>query len=79
MTKRVLTAEQITGEINRRMADCLDVDCHDCLVLTASQATTEDYGGNWKVDGLYGCTRGCIVELSRIVGELRREYDCSDW
>jgi len=79
MAKRTLTAKQIMEEINRRLADSLDMDCRECRILIPRPARGEDYGGNWRVGDMEDCTRGCIVELGRIVGEVRNQYDCSDW
>ena len=81
MAKKLLSAAEIRHEINRRIqaSDAHGEECRECRVPLPRHARHEDYGGNWHIEYAETYSPGCYDVIDRIVRDVRRETDCSDW
>ena len=82
--KKRMTAAKIKDEIDRRIS-CASGEwahCKDCRVTLPREIRRSERQyeiANWVPKYFEHPLRGCDVFVMRIVNQMMREYDCSDW
>ncbi len=88
MAKKLAATATIEGEINQRLATAQSLPplYRHLRISSPRRADPADRGANWHVDNLQTSvgTEGpfpqiVVDEISRIVGEVQKEFDCGDW
>lgn len=89
MAKTFATTEEIKAELDRTIeASPILRGFYSKLCLSMPrQAYPADRGANWHVDNMQpsvateegAIPESVMAEISRIVGSVQSEYDCSDW
>lgn len=78
MIKATANAEQIRGEILRRIQGCADLgDAYQCCEIPLPRAADPktNNGCNWSIASFSGISGECLPTVKAITAEVMREFD----
>ena len=88
MAKKLAAATTIEAVINRRLATAQSLPplYRHLRISSSRRAVLADRGANWHIDNLQTSVgpegplpQQVVDEISRIVREAQKEFDCIDW